>query len=329
MEPGVVVSSSALAELHRRLGPAARLGEPLGRYTSARVGGPADLFVGAQSSDELVCAVEQAAALGVPWRIIGSASNLLIADEGVEGLVVKAATSGVRLWPHQDTGGVLVQAEAGAIFAAVAKQTALRGLRGLEWAVNVPGTIGASVVNNSGAFGSCAAEHLVEVLLHVPRVGAHTVPAEDLGLAYRTSRLKRGELLGVVLTATFRLVPDDPTSLRQRTQQIRQMRRATQPSGYSVGSMFTNPPGDAAGRLIEAAGLKGHRVADAEISALHANFMLNRRAARARDMFRLMQLVQSEVWERSRVWLVPEIEFVGRWSDTELQGLYVPPETGS
>ncbi|MEA2641675.1 MAG: UDP-N-acetylmuramate dehydrogenase, partial [Chloroflexota bacterium] len=183
---------SRLRELQARLGPGSRLAEPLARYTSIRAGGQADLFLQARTSEQLVDAVEEAEALGVPWRIIGGASNLLIADAGVEGLVIKAATGGVEI--DRDGDPPRVHAAAGCILAAVAKQTALAGFAGLEWAVNVPGTVGASVVNNSGAFGSSTAEHLEHADVYAPGGEVVRMTGEELELAYRTSRLKRGEL---------------------------------------------------------------------------------------------------------------------------------------
>jgi UDP-N-acetylmuramate dehydrogenase len=314
-----------LSALSRALGPAARAQEPLARYTSIRVGGPADLFFSARTTEALASAVSRAAEMGVPWRVIGGASNLLIADEGMEGLVVRAATTNTDELPDVAPNDVLIRADAGCMLAAVGKQAALRGLRGLEWAVNVPGTVGASVVNNSGAFGSNVSEHIVSASVHIPGMGTSSLGAEELGHDYRTSRLKRGEIVGVVLDATYRLRRDDVTALRARIAEIQRVRRQTQPSGYSVGSVFANPPGDSSGRLIEATGLKGFRIGDAEVSALHANFIINRGGARARDVLGLMKHVQSAVWQQHGVWLKPEVQLAGRFDPADTGPLYAAP----
>ena len=325
----MVSFQATLAALRESLGPSAREREALGRYTSIRVGGPADLFFMARTTDSLADAVSRATELGVPWRVIGGASNLLIADEGMEGLVIRAASGEIEERPGERPNEILIRAEAGCMLAAVGKQAALRGLRGLEWAINVPGSVGASVVNNSGAFGSCVAEHLASATIltpgPVPGAGRVCFDSRELGYDYRTSRLKRGEMVGVVLDATFRLARDDSSVLRARISEIQRVRRQTQPSGYSVGSVFANPPEDSSGRLIEAAGLKGTRVGDAEVSRLHANFIINSGRATARHVLDLMKLVQSTVWQRHRIWLRPEVQLAGRFNAEDTDQLYSFP----
>jgi UDP-N-acetylmuramate dehydrogenase len=283
------------------------------------------VFLVARTNEELVHAVDAAAERGIPWRVIGSASNLLVSDEGLEGLVVRPASKSIASEPSPDREGQLIRADAGCLLAAVGKQLALQGLAGLEWAINVPGTVGASVVNNSGAFGSCTSEHLVAAEVHLPCVGIRVLDRDDLGLTYRTSRLKRSELAGVVLSTTFRTLAGDPAALRARITEIQRMRKATQPTGFSVGSVFANPVLAASGRLIEEAGLKGSCVGDAEVSTLHANFILNRGHARAADVLQLLQRIQRTVWERTGEWLLPEIQLTGRWQPEVLQSLYTPP----
>lgn len=311
---------SALDQLAKRLGSGARSGEPLRRHASYRIGGPADLFFASRSARELVEAVEAADEMGISWRAMGSGSNLLVADEGVEGLVVKASGGSFRYVPYSAEGSVLVHVDAGCMLAAVARRTALEGLQGLEWASNVPGTAGASVVNNSGAFGSCVAEHLVQASLHFPRLGSQALGVTELDFGYRTSRLKqRGS--AIVLEAIFRTRPGNPAQLRARLAEIRQARAATQPSGFSVGSVFRNPDGAFSGQLIEEAGLKGYRAGDAEVSQVHANFVLNRGAATARDVLAVIVHMRETVGERFGIWLEPEIELVGRWPPEDLARL--------
>ena len=320
---------SSLEELARRLGPAARVREPLSRHVSYRIGGPADLFVTARSAEPWIRAVEAAEALGVPWRILGTGSNMIIADEGIEGLVVKTSGGSFTSAPAETDGQVLVQADAGCILAALARRTALAGLAGLEWASNVPGTVGASVVNNSGAFGSCISEHLVSARLFSPGAGITEVPTPDLGYAYRTSCLKRKETVGVVLDATFAMQTGDQAELRRSLTEIRQARQSTQPSGFSVGSVFRNPDGAFSGQLIDAAGLKGFRVGNAEVSQLHANFVLNLGGAQARDVLGVVAHMQKTVAEKAGIWLEPEIELVGRWRPEDLQRLSIRAGVGA
>lgn len=301
--------------LVERLGAGLRLREPLWRHTSYKIGGPADAFLTVRTADELIRAVTAATNTKVPWKLIGAASNLVIADDGVEGLVVKPILRQLRLAPG---GRPAVQADAGCMLAAVAKRAALGGLSGLEWAASVPGTVGAAVVNNSGAFGSSVAECLEAALLYFPGEGNRVVTAQELGYAYRTSRLKQHEWRAAVLQATFRAQPGDPERLRARLDEVEEKRRQTQPFGPSVGSVFRNPPGSYAGLLIEQAGLKGLRIGGAEISPMHANFILNVGKASARDVAALIRHAQETVWAVHGVWLQTEVEFVGRWRTEEI-----------
>jgi UDP-N-acetylmuramate dehydrogenase len=231
--------------------------------------------------------------------------------------VIKAGMTAIELHTAADESP-WVHAEAGAILASVAKRVAVAGFAGLEWAVNVPGTVGASVVNNSGAFGSCTQEHLRTARVYVPGEGTRELGVDELAMSYRATRLKRGEIRGVVVGAAYALEPGDANVLVARIAEIQRQRRATQPSGYSVGSVFTNPPGDAAGRIVESLGLKGNRVGDAEVSRLHANFILNRGRATARDVLQLIGHVQRTAWDERGIRLVPEVQLVGRWQPEEI-----------
>jgi UDP-N-acetylmuramate dehydrogenase len=318
--------AAALAELRARLGAQARPGERLDLHTSYRIGGPADLFLPATRTDQVVEALQAAHALGVPCRVIGGASNLLVADAGVAGLVVKNLVNETRYAEDPDDAErVMLVAAAGCQLAAVARQSARRGLAGLVWASNVPGTVGAAVVNNAGAFGSCMAEVLERALLVDPTGETRYLGPGDLAMAYRSTRLKRRELDLVVLEAELRLRRGDARALQAELSEVRARRQRTQPAGFSAGSMFTNPPDDAAGRLIEAAGQKGLRVGGAIVAPLHANFILNEGGATASDVYALMRRIQDTVYARFGVWLVPEVQLVGRWSAAELAALAAPP----
>jgi UDP-N-acetylmuramate dehydrogenase len=312
---------SALSTQHSAL----RRWERLAPHTSIRIGGPADLFLAATRTEQVVAALRAAHELGVPCRLIGGASNLLVSDEGIAGLVVKSLVQAVRFVPRpEEPGRVTVVAAAGKQLTALARECARRGLAGLVWASNVPGTVGAAVVNNAGAFGGATADVLERALVVDPRGRTVYLTPDDLAMGYRTTRLKRRELDCVVLEAELRLHEGDAAQLDVDLRAVREQRKRSQPAGFSVGSTFTNPPGDAAGRLLDAAGLKGRRVGGAEVSRLHANFIMNRGGATARDVYALMRLMQDAVYARCGVWLVPEVQLVGRWRPEDLAALAGP-----
>jgi UDP-N-acetylmuramate dehydrogenase len=299
----------------------------LAPHTSIRVGGPADLFLPATRAEQIVAALGAAHALGVPCRVIGGASNLLVADAGVAGLVVKSMLrSPVRYVAHPAAPGrVTAVASAGHLLASLARETAKRGLAGLVWASNVPGTVGAAVVNNAGAFGGAMAEVLERALVVDATGRTCYLAPDDLAMAYRSTRLKRRELDYVVLEAEIRLSEADPLRLAAELRAVRDQRRRTQPAGFSLGSTFTNPPGHSAGRLIDAAALKGLRVGGAEVSPMHANFIVNRDHATAQDVYALMRAMQDAVYAGFAIWLEPEVQLIGRWPAAALAALAAPP----
>ncbi len=288
---------------------------PLARYTTLRVGGPADVLAFPTRTERLVALVRDAVAEGVPVTVLGGGSNVLVLDGGVRGLVVINRCRGTRVFVGDD-GEPRVWAEAGASLAGLARALIREGLDGLTWAVNIPGTVGGAVVGNAGAHGGCIADVLERVTLLYADGQVKDVSAEDLGLGYRASRLKEarltGEMFPLVLGATFRLTRGDPARLRQRADEYVAYRRQTQPVEASAGSIFRNPPGDYAGRLIEAAGLKGARVGDAMISPLHGNFIVNLGRARAQDVIALIALARQRVRERFGVDLELEILIIGQ-----------------
>jgi len=285
---------------------------PLARYTAARIGGPADLFAAVHSVDELAAVVQAAWEYALPFHILGGGSNVLISDAGVRGLVILNRARAVRF--DAEATPPQVWAESGANLGAVARQAAALGLGGLEWAAGIPGTLGGAVVGNAGAHGGEIADHLLLAEILHREGGRQTMRAAELGFAYRSSRLKR-DLAGqaVVLATSLRLERRPVEAIRARMDELVAYRRRTQPPGASMGSMFKNPPGDYAGRLIEAAGLKGTRIGDAEISLLHGNFFVNRGQATAADVRALIDLAQRTVAERFGVQLELEIELLGEW----------------
>lgn len=282
---------------------------PLAPYTSARIGGPADVLVTVRNADELARAVITCWEGSLPYTLLGGGSNLLVSDKGIRGVVIlnKAKQTEFRTGPEP-----VLWAESGAVFSNLAHRAAAKGLSGLEWAATVPGTVGGAVYGNAGAFGGDVAHDLARAEL-LTRQGRVWWPVEALGYDYRSSVVKRGEVQAVVLSAEFKLKNGRAEEIKATIDQFTQRRKATQPPGASMGSMFKNPPGDYAGRLIEAAGLKGTRIGNAEISPLHGNFFINHGETRAGDIRKLVELAQKTVKEKFGVQLELEVELAGEW----------------
>lgn len=281
----------------------------LAPYTSARIGGPADALVTARSADELAQTVKACQGNGLSFTMLGGGANVLVSDKGVRGIVIlnraKAVEFRAGLQPS-------LWAESGAVFSNLANRAVARGLAGLEWATAVPGTVGGAVYGNAGAFGGEVAHQLLRAEI-LDGSGRHWWPVESLGYGYRTSALKRAHGQAVVLAAEFRLSNASPEEIQMKIDQFAAHRKATQPPGASMGSMFKNPPGDFAGRLIEAAGLKGTRIGNAEISKVHGNFFVNHGETKAADIRKLIELAQKTVKEKSGVQLELEVELIGEW----------------
>jgi UDP-N-acetylmuramate dehydrogenase len=286
----------------------------LGRYTSARLGGPADFLIEVRRGDELKTAARTLWDLGRSFRVLGGGSNVLVADEGVREVIVLNEAKAVRF--DETAEGPRVWAESGASLGGVARRSAERGWSGLEWAASVPGTVGGAVVGNAGAHGGDIAGVLDRGEILLRQEGEAAWPAERFEYGYRTSWLKRHPGEAVVTAATFAVRQAGVEETRARLQEYVANRQRTQPPGASWGSMFKNPPGDFAGRLIESAGLKGHRIGEAEISPVHANFFVNRGGAQAKDVAELLLLARRKVEELSGVRLELEIELIGEWTSS-------------
>jgi UDP-N-acetylmuramate dehydrogenase len=287
-----------------------RLDEPLARYTVARLGGPADALIVAESASDLKSVMLAAWEYDWPVRIIGGGANILISDAGFRGLIVINDAKALNI---TDSG--LVTAESGVGLIPLCRETMNRGLAGFEWAIGVPGTIGGAVVNNAGAHGGDIAHNLVWADILTSGGAEERWPVERLEYAYRESALKRMSKRGdsfAVLRAALQFEPGhDPAELHHRADEFNAHRKHTQPPGASLGSMFKNPPGDYAGRLIEAAGLKGARVGGVVISPVHANFMVNIGGGTAGDYLALIDLARRMVYDKFGVELELEIELVG------------------
>ncbi len=304
--------SHLLDALQARFGRRIRAAEPLARHTSFRIGGPADVLAIPDTPGELAHVLRTATAAGVRVVLLGGGSNVLVGDGGMRGVVVKLGRGFSRVeWTPRE-GGAMVRAGAAVQLGRVARMAVARGLAGLEYAEGIPGTVGGALFMNAGAYGGEVADTVEAVEGLDGTTGeVRAVEGRALAFRYRRAELPRGF---VVTAVRFRLRSDEPSSARVRMNDVRAQRVASQPHGRAnAGSIFKNPPGDHAGRLVEAAGLKGERAGRARISERHANFIVNEGGARAVDVKALMDLAQRAVWERSGVWLEPEVQLVGSW----------------
>ncbi len=312
-----VLDDLEAAAARRGLGGRAQRGEPLARHTSLRVGGPADLYVKAETVDDVVGWFGLTREHGVPALALGNGSNVLVSDRGVRGVVIEIACRRHTLTAHDGDG--VVTAEAGVSLPALAYQLARQGWAGFEPGIGIPGSVGACVVNNAGARGWSMADTVMSVFALGPHGDVYTLPAADLAFEYRGSRFKHQPPQGreIVLRADLRVRRDEPAAIQARMAEHTASRRSSQPTTPSVGSMFKNPPGDYAGRLIEAAGLKGHRVGQAQISPKHANFFVNLGGATAADVVALIHTARAAVREGFGVSLELEIEPLGDWGEED------------
>lgn len=304
----VLDATAIAAALARRVGVRAVSGEPMARHTTMRVGGPADLFATAHNAFELKALVRFARAREIPLFLLGRGSDLVVSDAGIRGLVIEVRAEATRV------DGSRFTAEAGVPMARAATETQRAGLTGLEYGLAIPGTVGGSVWANAGAHGGGTAAILESASVLLADGAEAVLPAADLGFRYRHSRFKDNPA-EIVLAAAFRLEPADPAAIGARLDDIRRWRREHQPIGLpSAGSVFRNPDGDSAGRLIDSLRLKGRRIGGAVVSEKHANFIVNDRQGTASDVRRLVEAVRAEVQDRLGVELALEIEFAGDWS---------------
>lgn len=276
---------------------------PLAPYTTWRIGGPAEVLATPADRADLILAVKWAVDRGTPWRVLGNGSNLLVRDAGVRGLVLRVR----KVLGEITHDGPRLVVGAGASFPAVARRAASLGLAGLEFGAGIPGTIGGAIVMNAG-WHEFEIGNVVASVEYLEADGAVSrYDRAECGFGYRHSRF-RGRA-GVVLGASLVLVPGDATEIETRLERFASSRKANQPTELpSCGSVFLKPEGDFAGRLIEAAGLKGLRVGDMQVSPKHANFFVNVGRATAADALALVERVESEVEVRFGVRLVREFE---------------------
>ncbi len=302
---------AALESLRTAFGDRLQENVPLSGYTAARIGGPADALVFVRSADELAQAAETLWKMELPFLLLGGGSNVLVSDKGVRGMVIVNRARLVKFDSQAEPPSV--HAESGVTPNDIAQRAARLGLAGFEWGAGVPGSLGGAVYGNAGAFDGDIAGNLVSVELIHRQHGRQVWTVEKMEYGYRTSVLKRDHPPAFILSAQLALSHGDPQAIRAKMEQFSERRRNTQPPGASMGSMFKNPTGEKAGRLIEAAGLKGRRIGNAEISTQHANFFINYGQTRAEDMKALIELTRKTVAEKFGINLELEVELIGEW----------------
>ena len=312
----LMTTVQTVERLRQIFGDQLHVNESLARHTTARVGGPAELFLTVSSADQLLTAVGMAYNAGVSYFVLGGGSNILVADAGISGLVILNRARKVNF--RHSGAGVVCTAETGANLSALARQCISRGLGGLEWAIGVPGSVGGAVVGNAGAHGADMDGILLAATVWEPGYGVRVYSREEMGYSYRHSVLKYDHTEGrprrVILSAEINLRPEAADVLQARADGFNAHRKERQPGGASTGSMFKNPENYYAGYLIDTAGLKGFRAGDAAISEKHANFFINEGEATAEDVRRLIAEAWNSVREQFGIEMELEVELVGDWT---------------
>lgn len=288
-----------------------RVVEPLARYTSIKIGGPADFLLEVANHTALTQTLRLLNRNGVVFCLLGNGSNVLVSDLGVRGAVLRLGGEFKRIEWREKNGEVLVAVGAAYPIARLVREVARRGYGGLEFAEGIPGSVGGALVMNAGAYGS-QIEKVVDRIEGVTHGGEQIrFSREDMVFSYRDSHLPWGTIVTLV---RMRLSKNEVAGVGLRVQELAAKRKKSQPSGYpNAGSMFRNPPGDFAGRLIEAAGLKGRRIGGAKISERHANFIVNLGGAKAEEVKRLMEIAREEVKNKFGVELQAEVRLLGVW----------------
>ena len=284
-----------------------RRNESLARHSTYRVGGPADVLCLPETRRELIEIVTAATIHEMPWMVLGNGSNILFSDDGFRGLVIKIRGSTPvegTLW-HLKQEGEFIHAGAGISLPRLAWSSASTGLSGLEFCTGIPGVVGGSIRGNAGAHGSDLGSALESIELLQPPGNIVTIPASEAGFSYRKSGIDPSS---IVTGALFRLTLDESENVYERIRAFTEYRKRTQPSSdQSAGCMFRNPPGDKAGRLIDAAECQGLQIGGARVSGVHANFVINQGGATASDALRLIDAVRERVLERTGVTLELEV----------------------
>lgn len=281
--------------------------EPMHNHTTWQIGGPVDLMLQPETIEELQAALLEAKSLGKPYYVIGAGSNLLVSDEGLRATVI--ALGGNLIKWHVD--GTEITAEAGLPLPVLARKAARAGLSGLEFAAGIPGSVGGAVVMNAGAYQSQMSNIIKQVLCCDLDGNLLLLDNADCEFAYRNSRFKQDKSL-IVLSVTLQLQPGDAETIEKQMGHNTAARIEKQPTSYpNAGSVFKNPPGDAAGRLIEQIGAKGWMEGDAMVSEKHANFIVNTGSATCDDVLRLIDRIKKTVLQETGIALEEEILYLG------------------
>lgn len=297
--------ATAYTRLARMVSGSVRRDEPMAKHVSFRIGGPADLFIVCETIADVAETLTVLAEENIPYTVIGKGTNLLVSDEGYRGAII---VLGKQFKKHVRDGD-RIDAGAACILAYVVQDAFAQGLGGMEFAVGIPGTVGGALAMNAGSREQWIGSVTESVTLFVPGEGLLRVRGAEVAWGYRTSGL-RGR--GIILESVLRLSPEDPGRIRAAMEASLARRKRTQPMGASsAGSVFMNPEGDSAGRLIDAAGLKGTRLGGARVSDVHANFIVNDGGATAADVLGLIGKIQMVVKDAYGIDLWPEIRFLG------------------
>lgn len=284
--------------------------EPLANHTTWKIGGPADVLVEPKDVEGLKNLMALIKKEDIPWRVIGRGSNLLVADEGIDGVVIKL-DDGLS---HLEVNGENILVGGGYSLIKLATVISKKGLSGLEFAGGIPGSVGGAVFMNAGAHGSDISQILKEAHILFEDGTLEWIKPEDMGFSYRTSRLQKEK--AICVEAVFELKSGDRETIVNEMQKHKEYRRKSQPWNYPcAGSVFKNPLPNYAGQLVERAGLKGFQVGGAQISNLHGNFIVNIKNATARDVLNLIKQVKETIYEKFQVEMETEVEIVGRNSE--------------
>jgi UDP-N-acetylmuramate dehydrogenase len=309
--------TALLQELRSIPGLKVKVSEPLARYTSMKIGGPADFFVEVGNQAALSQLLSFLSQHGMPSCLLGNGSNVLVSDLGVEGVVVHLVGDFKRAEWHDQGNDSWVEVGAAHAVTQLVREAARRGYGGLEFAEGIPGTVGGALVMNAGAYGS-EFEKVVDLVQGMNGEGTPIqFTREEMTFSYRDSHLPAGT---VVTRLRLHLDREETSRVSSKVRELVTKRKSSQPSGYpNSGSMFRNPTGDYAGRLVEAAGLKEKQIGRAQISAKHGNFIVNLGGASAEDIRQLMELARAEVQAKFGVDLIPEVKLLGRWPSMEAE----------
>lgn len=299
-------SERVAGDLRRLDVGAVSLNEPLARHTSFRIGGPASVYVQPGTKEDLMRTLDWVEGQSLPYFVLGQGTNVLVSDQGIDAVVISTS----RALRYVEARGQTLVAGAGVLLTKLAHKAQQASLGGMEFAVSIPGTLGGALVMNAGAHGSEMRDVVREMVIWQPKAGLRALAPEEAEFSYRRSAFMTHAWIAV--EATMHLDPKDPPAILESMRHHMAYRKKTQPVGDpNAGSIFKNPEGDYAGRLIEALGAKGWSVGDAEVSAAHANFIVNRGHATAHDVLSLMRRLRSAVFARYAVQLRPEVRWIG------------------